>query len=330
MQTSVRRLSAAASLVLTLCACAHAPVPLPAVAPGVSWLAGRFEPGEQPDGNSVVFEAPDGLIIFDTGRSAAHAERLVAAVKADGRPLKAIVNSHWHLDHIGGNASLKAAFGSPPVLASGAIEAARTGFLANYRRQIDERLATLPSEAVERHALGHELEIMDARAASTPDVTVDATQTRGIAGGPFVVGLARQAVTAGDVWLYQPHARVLASGDLVTLPAPLFDTACPAQWQQVLDRLAELDFEWLVPGHGAPMRRAGFDTYRQAYGRLLQCAASDATPQHCVDGWIADARTLFPPQDDKLARGLLGYYLENHLRGPKAQQAFQRLGCPAA
>jgi glyoxylase-like metal-dependent hydrolase (beta-lactamase superfamily II) len=321
------RILACATLLLSahlVTAAAAGPQPL---APGVRWLPGEFVPGRQPDGNSVLFEAPDGMVVFDTGRSPAHAARLLQALKDGGRPLVLIVNSHWHLDHIGGNAPLKAAYPAARVMASDAITEARTGFLARYHQQIDERLAALPQDATERAALEHELEIIDGHAASSPDIVVRATGERPLAGRPFLVGLAAHAATAGDVWLYSPQSRVLASGDLVTLPAPLLDTACPAQWQAALDRLAEVDFEWLVPGHGAPMQRAGFETYRRAYRGLLQCAASDADARQCVDGWLHDAGTLVPPQDEPLARGLLGYYLDQVLRRP---EALRRAGCPAA
>ena len=85
-----------------------------------------------------------------------------------------------------------------------------------------------------------------------------------------------------DVWLFDPETRILVAGDLVTLPAPLFDTACPARWQASLDHLAQTDFALLVPGHGPAMSRADFDAYRLAFAGLLACAASDQAKQACI------------------------------------------------
>jgi glyoxylase-like metal-dependent hydrolase (beta-lactamase superfamily II) len=324
MHRFVRWLGVAA---LASCSAAFAAGDALVLAPHVTWLPGEFVPGRQPDSNSVLFEAPEGTLVFDTGRSPRHAEQLLDALKASDRPLAFIVNSHWHLDHIGGNAPLKKAYPQAKVMASSAIVQAREGFLANYKRQIEERLSTLPADAAERVGLEHEIEIIEAREASSPDITVTGTQRRRLAGHEFIVGLAPQAATAGDVWLFDPASKVLASGDLVTLPAPLFDTACPASWQKALDRLHEVGFGTLVPGHGAPMKREGFETYREAYGTLLQCAASNRSKAACIDGWLHDAASLIPAQDEKLARGLLDYYLDQVLRKPEAQQ---RLGCPPA
>jgi len=99
------------------------------------------------------------------------------------------------------------------------------------------------------------------------------------------------------------------------LPAPLFDTACPVRWQAALGRLAKVDFERLVPGHGAPLTRARFATWRTAFDHLLACGASKAAKDACIDGWMRDAQSLVPASDEKLARGLLDYYVDNSLRG---------------
>jgi glyoxylase-like metal-dependent hydrolase (beta-lactamase superfamily II) len=126
-------------------------------------------------------------------------------------------------------------------------------------------------------------------------------------------------VTAGDVWLFDPSTRVLASGDLVTLPAPLFDTACPARWSAALGRLAQVNFKTLIPGHGAPMQGKDFAIYRRAFDRLLACANGKETKQVCIDGWMHDADPLIPASDRALARSLLDYYVDGSLRGDPKQ-----------
>ena len=127
----------AALLLLLATAAAAPPGGRPAaveVAPGVWLLPGGFAPGAQPDGNTVLFSAPGGLVVVDTGRHAAHADAVLALARAAGAPIAAVVNTHWHLDHVGGNPRLRAAYPALRVHASRAIEGARTGFLAAYRR----------------------------------------------------------------------------------------------------------------------------------------------------------------------------------------------------
>lgn len=303
---------------------ADAPVPVPAGAPipvadGVLLIAGRYVPGEQPDGNSVLFSAPEGWVVFDTGRHAAHAERIVDALRADGRPLAAIVNSHWHLDHISGNPRLRQAWPEARTYAGDALDGALGGFLARYRAQLQDMVAQGADEA-QRAGWREEIARIDAAAGARPTTTVTAAGARAIAGRRFVSGVAK-AATLGDVWLYDPASRVLASGDLVTLPAPFFDTACPVRWRAAFADLADTGFARLVPGHGAPMDRAGFDTYRRAFNNLLACAAAPTRDATCIAGWKRDAAPLLRPEDDAAIDGLLGYYLATRLRGSAATAA---------
>jgi glyoxylase-like metal-dependent hydrolase (beta-lactamase superfamily II) len=285
--------------------------------PGVEWLPGRFEAGAQPDGNSLLIEAPDGWIVVDSGRHPAHVQALIDRVRASGKPLRVIVNTHWHLDHIGGNRALRTAYPQARVIASDAVVGAREGFLATYRRQLQDELAKRPADDAQRGELQREIDVIDDAAASTPDVRIDRTVTLDVAGRGLSFGVFRHAVTGGDVWVYDAHDSVLATGDLVTLPAPLFDTACSERWSQALQQIAALRFRWLVPGHGAPMSRGQFVIYRESYDRLLPCAASDAPSRQCIDGWLRDAGGLFPREQQPLARSLLAYYFEQKLRAPR-------------
>src|ERR1700694_3552489 len=125
------RMLAFAGIFYSVFASAAAPI-----APGTYLVAGEATPNRQPDSNSIIIVAPNGLIVFDTGRHKEHAQRLLDFAREQNRPIAAIINSHWHLDHVGGNPLLRDAFPNIHVYASSAIDAARTGFLADYRAQL--------------------------------------------------------------------------------------------------------------------------------------------------------------------------------------------------
>ncbi|HVT32755.1 MAG TPA: MBL fold metallo-hydrolase [Rhodanobacteraceae bacterium] len=285
------------------------------IAPDVDLVPGTFVAGTQPDGNSVIFSGRDGLVVFDTGRHPEHAQRIIDFATAEKKPVAAIVNSHWHLDHVGGNVLLRKQYPDVRVYASGAIDDALHGFLANYRTQLADAIAKAGDAAAKTAPWRAEIALIDAGSSLAPDERIVEGGSRTIAGRAFRVGYESHAVTAGDVWLYDSATRVLASGDLVTLPAPLFDTACPEHWRAALGRLAAIDFKTLVPGHGAPMRKADFAIYRRAFDGLFACGASAQPKQACIDGWMRDAGPLIPASDEKLARTLLDYYVDRSLRG---------------
>lgn len=284
------------------------------VAPGIEWIAGRFAIGAQPDGNSVLIDAPEGWIVVDTGRHPAHVRSVLERVHASGRPVRVIVNTHWHLDHIGGNRALRAAFPEARLLASDAIVDARSGFLADHRRQLVDELAKRPVNDPSRGDLQREIDVIDDAAASTPDLRITAPATLDLAGRRLRIGLERHMVTAGDVWLFDPLSGVLIAGDLVTLPVPLFDTACPDRWTLALEQFAALPFRRLIPGHGSPLDRGQFVVYRESYYRLLRCSTSGSSSSTCVDGWLRDAGELIPKEQEPLARSLLAAYLDRNLR----------------
>src|SRR5205085_12303551 len=75
--------------------------------PAYHLIPGAIPRGQSPDGNTIVLDAPDGLIVFDTGRHVEHAQAILDYAKQRGRPIAAIMNSHWHMDHVQGNADIR-------------------------------------------------------------------------------------------------------------------------------------------------------------------------------------------------------------------------------
>ena len=281
------------------------------IAGGVDFIPGTFTPNVQPDGNTIIFTAPRGLVVVDTGRHLDHTNAILDFAKQSKRPIVAVVNTHWHLDHIGGNALIRRAYPGVRIYASSAFADARKGFLANYRKQLEEMIPKAESEE-QKKAWQAEVALIDSGDALAPDEIITKTGTRDIAGRKLTIGLEKNAATAGDVWVLDPKTHVLASGDLITVPVPFLDTACPAGWSTALDHLAPIDFTTVLPGHGAPMTRADFEIYRTAFRNLLACTKP---AKECVDVWTTDAAPLIKNDDPKFVRGVTGYYVEQVLRG---------------
>lgn len=299
---------------LTLSATPAAGSPPVRLAEDTWLLRGDFVPGQQPDGNSVILRGPEGLVVIDTGRHAAHAEALLDFARGHDAPILALVNTHWHLDHVGGNPRLRAAHPDLVVHASDAIDGALQGFLARSRTQLQTMLAS-EADPARREAMQAEIARIEAGAQLRPDRVVVAAGERELAGRRLQFGLETHAVTAADVWVYDPATRVLVAGDLLTLPAPFLDTACPVRWQASLARMDAIGFERLVPGHGPVLSRTEFARYRDAFDRLLACAGSEAEPAQCVTTWREAAGDLLDGYPDDQIEGLIEYYVAQRLRG---------------
>jgi glyoxylase-like metal-dependent hydrolase (beta-lactamase superfamily II) len=330
MGRSAATVGCLAVLALAACAPGRAATPAPApaagaadeLAPGVFLVRGGFVRGHQPDGNSVVFRAPEGAIVFDTGRHAEHTQRVLDRVAALGLVPKVIVNSHWHLDHVSGNVLVRQRFPSVQVLASDAIDEALTGFLAGYRKQLEEVIAKPETTAEAKEGYRQEIARIDAGKQLGPTEVVRESGRRTLAGLPVEIHLETRAVTAGDVWLYDPASKVAAAGDLVTLPVPFLDTACPRRWSQALANLEQEPWEVLVPGHGAPMSRADLAVYRKAFDGLVACAGTKVGSSKCVHDWLRDGGELVTKNDPESRAGdMVEYYVTAVLRGDPARVA---------
>ncbi|MGZ8284595.1 MAG: MBL fold metallo-hydrolase [Allosphingosinicella sp.] len=282
-------------------------------------VPGSFEPGRQPDGNSVFLDSPDGLILVDTGRHPAHQEALLGYARSRGRPIAAIVNTHWHLDHTGGNAEIRAAYPKAPVYGSTAVEGALTGFFPQSRRSAEDYLASGQASPEQQAEIKGDFAAMDESASLRPTRPVTRSGKARIAGRPLRLNLARFAATEGDVWVYDERAKLLVAGDLVVGLVPFFDTGCPDGWRKALGEIAATRFETLIPGHGEPMTRPQFLQWRRAFDNLLDCAASTRAKEACVAGWERDA-AAFIPAGDRRVDGMIGYYLDTRLRAAPGQR----------
>jgi glyoxylase-like metal-dependent hydrolase (beta-lactamase superfamily II) len=314
----------AAACVAASSAVAQAPQPpqtptMPAVreiAPGVSLVTGQFTRGQQPDGNSVVLHGGEGTIIIDTGRHVQHTQRVIAAATKSGAKPVAVINTHWHLDHIGGNALIRQRYANVTVLASGALADARKGFLAGYRAELAKMAASVPPE--KSAGVRAEIALIDGADKLAPTEVITSGGDRTIAGRRLTLGLEKTAATEGDVWILDRASGTLMTGDLVTLPVPFLDTANPEGWADALDRLVKIDAKLVVPGHGEPMPPSGLHTYRTAFRALLTCAKSNRASAECSGDWFKAIGDLGRGTDPGLAQSAMAYYLDNVLRAPKA------------
>lgn len=315
------RWCAATVTFLCLAAAAHAVAQTPAetIAPGVQLLRGAVPQNRGPDGNTVVFAAPRGLVVVDTGRHADHSDAILALANAQRRPIAAIVNTHWHLDHSSGNGRIKARFPAAPVFGTNAVDRAMAegGFIAREYSRAQTRRAE--AKGAEAAALQVFLDTMATPDTLRPDRVLSRTKTMRIAGRSFDVHVTDGAVTDADVWLYDRRTRIAVLGDLVTLPAPFFETACPERWRAELDAVWATPFARAIPGHGEPMDRAAFDTYRRAFGAFLDCVASSAEAPVCAGAWsdaIAPTAGDTRSQAEPYARYYVGYLRRNGGKSP--------------
>lgn len=245
------------------------------LAPGV-WAAIRQDPFELPqEGNSVFVVTDRGVVLFDAGGSPAMGEAIVAKVRSvTDKPITHVVISHWHGDHMRGLQAIKAAFPQAQIFAHPhsrdlIVETQdkwlkrRVQMVPNIRKNLaaalgdNKDMSGRPLIKEEQDWLQKGLSITEQldrennrTAYVVPDATFDDHMTL-YAGGREIQFLhLGNAHTAGDLVMWLPQEKIVATGDVVTGPVPLMPSPYTNEYVGVLNRIKGLGFKTLVPGHG--------------------------------------------------------------------------------
>ena len=236
----------------------------------------RMDPVES---NSVIVVNKDSVLVVDANRTPATARAVIAEIrKLTDKPVRYVVNTHWHDDHIFGNQSYEEAFPQVefvahrntredmerlafPHIQSGidrftkALADAEAqlgkGSKPNGERLTEKERAQLSEEAkVYRDVLP---KIKTIRLVP-PTVTFERQLTLHQGGREIQILYFGRGNTRGDVAVYLPREKVLVTGDLLVHPVPFAYGSFLGDWIQTMKRLRELDAEVIVPGHGPLMR----------------------------------------------------------------------------
>jgi len=283
------------------------------VEPSYHLIPGAVPLDKGPDGNSIFLDAPKGLILVDTGRHPEHAAKLLAYARERGRPIAAIVNTHWHLDHTTGNLDIRQAYPKAQVYATPAVDGALATFLADSRKRAEAKPAQDPNTL-------RFLARMKNPDSIRPTVPVTKSGPLKIAGRKLDVHVAPFAATEADLWLYVPNEGLVIAGDLVVGIVPFMDTTCADGWKKALGEIAALPFSTLVPGHGDPMTRAQFLQWKGAFDRFVDCGWSTKLKEECVAGWKRDAAPFIDAGHSDYVTEAAGYYLDTRLRSSPEEQ----------
>ena len=248
------------------------------VAPGVFAVlqpeARRFQ-----ESNSLFFVRNSGVLVVDTQSSLAATQAVIRAVEArTALPVRHLVLTHWHGDHVQGISAYRERWPGVEVVAyrtvaedirdraepqadeqveryETAIAAARVRLRDRVDREgnplLDEDCKTLAIDIEDAEATVAAMKAIP-RPFAVPDLAYD---------GELVMGDGLEAVrvshwrahTRGDSTVYLPAVGVLVTGDVLD-DLPYGGHGYPASWVAALEELAGLEIRVIVPGHGGVRR----------------------------------------------------------------------------
>jgi glyoxylase-like metal-dependent hydrolase (beta-lactamase superfamily II) len=209
---------------------------------------------------SLIIVTNDGVVLADGQGDAMDGKRLVDSIKKiTPQPLKYVVVGSDHIDHVGGNPEIKAAWPNAIWIATPASK-------ATMERN---KNAVLPTELVN-----------DKRVMNVGGTEI------------HVLNLGR-AHTGGDLAVYLPATKVLFLGEIYLRDVfPAMRSAFPTEWVATLKKAEAMNADWIIPGHGfidskeelkadLPESRKALEAVIAEVKRVHATGAKCESPQNC-------------------------------------------------
>src|SRR5262245_37452105 len=234
--------------------------------------------------NNVVVVNADDVLIVDTGTTPQAARNFLADIKTlTNKPVRYVVNTHFHHDHVDGNQI----FG--PVVQIIAHDYVRTAIATfdvlnrepyvtsqkvNVPLQIDRLKQQIAAErdASKKATLSTQLSITEQAFAqlkelkpTPPNTTYSSKLVLNRGAREIDLLFLGRGHTGGDTVVFLPKEKIVATGDLMESRLAYMGDAYFDEWVTTLEALKKLDFDIVLPGHGIPFRDKGLITAYQAY-----------------------------------------------------------------
>lgn len=242
--------------------------------------------------NNVFIIGKSGVVVIDSNISGNYTQEVLDELrKLTDKPVRYVINTHWHDDHVTGNRVYRDAFPGakfvghrstvddlPTTGAANRKSALQNGRgfvgLLESKLELNENLAGQKITDEERKAYSSDIELVNSYLADSPmfesvmpTVLVDDRLFLEEDGRKIEVLFLGRAHTGGDLVVFLPKEKIAFTGDLIVHPVPLVgSTSYPLEYGATLERLRKLKARVWVPGHGPVMRD---DSYLRSMIGLL-------------------------------------------------------------
>ena len=262
------------------------------VADGV--YAAIAKPAYRVNCNAAIILLEDGVLVVDTHSKPSAARALIAQIKKlTDKPVKYVVNTHFHYDHYQGNEAYPSAW--PAGIEIISSEATRANIQRLGIPRIKNEIVSMPQEiarlksdlekasnAEQKTAIQENLRQAEAYFAelklievTLPTMTFDHSLILHRKSRTVEILWLGLAHTNGDIFVFLPKERVLCTGDSLHGWTPFMGDSYPYDWIQTLDAAEKLDFDYVISGHGDVMQgKQKFELWKQYFRDLMDHTAA--------------------------------------------------------
>lgn len=277
---------------------------------GESGMASAQNKGYMSNAGFVVTN--DGVVVFDALGSPPLGRAMVAAIrKVTPQPIRRVIVSHYHADHVYGLQALKDA--GAQVWAHRKGESYFTSGLAEERLQ-QRRIDLFPW-------------VDEKTVVVRPDLWIDGDTDFRLGGVTFRLLYTEGAHSPEDTMMYVVEDRLLYAGDLIFAGRiPFVGNADSAGWLKAMDKMIALKPAVVVPGHGPASKDVERDLVltrdyllylRQAMGRSVREMEPFEEAYAKTDWSRFEALPAFEPANRINAYGTYLLLEQEELKGTK-------------
>lgn len=270
------------------------------IADGVYYATGGF------GSNNVVIVNDQDVLVVDDGTTPAAARAFLDDIKVlTSKPVRYVVNTHFHYDHTDGNQ----VFGPEvQIIAHEYVRTAiatfdvlnREPFITSQKTAVPARIDALVKQiAAEKDAQKKAALQKDLAAARViqdqlkeikpvpPNLTYSSKLVLHRGSREIQLLFLGRGHTGGDTVVFLPRERIVCTGDLMESRLAYMGDAFFDEWVATLEALKKLDFALVLPGHGVPFSDKGLITAYQSYltdvtKKVADLRAQGATPEQAA------------------------------------------------
>jgi cyclase len=244
--------------------------------------------------NAGIIIGRDGILVVDTLISAKEARRFISDIrKVSDKPIKYVVDTHYHLDH---------AFGNSEFAKLGATIISQ----ANDRKNLANK-----GEAALKNAKNYGLtdEDMAGTVITLPTLSFTDRMTIDLGGETVELIYGGPSNTEGSTLVYLPERKILFAGDvLFTDFHPFMGDGDVAGWVKTLDFILALDVTTIIPGHGPISGKKDIAEMKAYILTFDQKARVLAAKTNDVDYIAAELKKVLPARS--LGEWMIAYNLK--------------------
>ncbi len=241
------------------------------------WMVYRPDPYRSPVfGNVTIIITQQDVVVVDAGSSPRAARKIIDKIRTlTDLPVSTLINTHGHEDHILGNQIFAEVYpelqivsrpGTREYLDSGPVRMR----VRSFAREMDSAQEAGRREIarVTRRGLNGDDQVAEnLRRYYEQDIYAVRNEYRGVRVTPpqrvfegrMVLERPGRTIelldlgfgkSGSDVVVLLPEDRLVIAGDVVTYPIPYGFARLQTEWLKSLERLRELDYDDVIPGHG--------------------------------------------------------------------------------